>query len=492
MHWPDSFQANRRLRTTNLVLQVLLFLALFAGLNYLALRHPKRFDLTRNRFFSLSAETKSYLDQLKDPVHIVVAFEANSDDEDVAQTRRDILSLLREYGYAGRVGATERITTEELDVFQQRGRADSLGISDKNVVVFVCGERRRIVSRDELFLKEEDGKPAFIGERAFTAAILDVTSSNRPKLYFVVGHDEMDPGSVSAERGLSQLRDSLRARNFEIETLNLARTRRIPDDAAVVLTIGPQAPLLPQEQELLREYLSNRAGRLVVAVGPALNHPADTGLAELFSDWGLQVPDCLVIDPDPDARMEGGDLILIRYGPHPIRQSLTLPVVAGALRVVRPNVGRPSDVSLKVTGLLAASPAAWGETSFRGTRSWSPDTSDFRADPRTGLYVAAVSERVTAANLPFSVRGGRLVVLGSSDVFSNNRLGNLGNNALILNILNWAVDRDAQVNIPPRPLERFQLALSATDLAKLRIGLLGIVPGVLGLLGLVVYWSRRS
>jgi len=55
MHWPDSFQANRRLRATNLVLQAFLFLSLFAGLNYLALRHAWRFDLTRNRFFSLSA-----------------------------------------------------------------------------------------------------------------------------------------------------------------------------------------------------------------------------------------------------------------------------------------------------------------------------------------------------------------------------------------------------------------------------------------------------
>jgi len=492
MHWPDSFQANRRLRATNLVLQAFLFLSLFAGLNYLALRHAWRFDLTRNRFFSLSAETKSYLDQLKETVHVIVAFDPASDDDELAQTRRDILSLLREYVYAGRTGATERITKEELDVFQQKGRADSLGITNNNVVIFVCGERRRLITLDELFLKEEGGRQAFIGERAFTAAILDVTSATRPKLYFVVGHDEMDPSSVSKEQGLSQLRDSLRARHFDVETLNLARARRIPDDAAVVVAIGPQAPFLPQEQELLREYLSNRAGRVVIAVGPALDRNPDTGLAELFNDWGLQVPDTLVIDPDPDARMEGGDVSLNRYLPHPIRQSLTLPVVAGSLRVVRPNVGRPSDVSLKVTGLVAASPMAWGETSFRGTRSWSPDVSDFRADPRIGLYVAAVSERVTAANLPFSVRGGRLVVLGSADLFSNNRLGNLGNNALIMSIVNWAVDRDTQVNIPPRPLERFQLALSATDLSKLRIGLLGIVPGVIGLLGLIVYWSRRS
>ncbi len=53
------------------------------------------------------------------------------------------------------------------------------------------------------------------------------------------------------------------------------------------------------------------------------------------------------------------------------------------------------------------------------------------------------------------------------------------------------VDRDAQFNIPARPIERFQLSLSAGELAKLRYSLLLALPGVAALLGLIVYWTRR-
>ncbi len=42
----DSFRAARWVRTLNLVLQAVLFLTLFAGLNYLARNHAWRFDLT--------------------------------------------------------------------------------------------------------------------------------------------------------------------------------------------------------------------------------------------------------------------------------------------------------------------------------------------------------------------------------------------------------------------------------------------------------------
>ena len=491
MHWPDSFQANRWLRTINLGLQALLFLTLFAGVNYLALRYSWRFDLTRNRFYSLSAETRSYIEQLKEPVHIVVAFDPQPDNDDVAQARRDVINLVREYTYAARSSGQPNITSEELDVFQQTRRAASLGIDAKNVIVFVCGERRHYLALGDLYLIENGEKRAFTGERAFTAALLDVTAAARQKLYFLTGHGEMEPGNITVDRGLSQLRDELRNRNYEIDLLDLAKTRRVPDDAALLLAVAPQAPYLPEEQERLREYLSTKAGRLLLALPPG---PAQ-GLDQLLQDWGIRAEDVLVLDTDPREKTEGGDLILRRFAVHPITQLLVsnqITLLAGRLRVIRPDPNRPADPTLNLTPLIGTSPTAWGE------RSWHADTAQYdRGLDLKGtanapsLSVAVVSERVTAANLPFSVRGGRLIALGSADFLGNSRLDG-GNLVLTRNAINWATERDTQLNIPPRAVTKFQLSLSQTELGKLRIGLLFLVPGAVALLGLCVYWSRRS
>ena len=45
----DSFRTARWIRTLNLVLQAVLFITLFGGLNYLARNHSLRYDLTSQR-----------------------------------------------------------------------------------------------------------------------------------------------------------------------------------------------------------------------------------------------------------------------------------------------------------------------------------------------------------------------------------------------------------------------------------------------------------
>ena len=88
--------------------------------------------------------------------------------------------------------------------------------------------------------------------------------------------------------------------------------------------------------------------------------------------------------------------------------------------------------------------------------------------------------------------GGRLAVLGTADLVTNNRIINGGNFPVILNTVSWAIGRDTQLNIPARPIERFQLSLSQEELVRLRLGLFFIVPGFVALLGLAVYWTRRN
>jgi hypothetical protein len=89
------------------------------------------------------------------------------------------------------------------------------------------------------------------------------------------------------------------------------------------------------------------------------------------------------------------------------------------------------------------------------------------------------------------VRGGRLAVLGTADLVTNNRMVTIGNLNLFLATVGWAVEKDTQLNIPPRPIQRFQLALSQEELIRLRLGLFLIVPGAVALLGIFVYWTRR-
>ena len=486
----ESYRAARWLRTINLVLQAALFLTLFGMLNYLSIHYHWRYDLSQHRRYSLSPETVSYLHELKRPVRIVVTLTPDSENPDAAQAYHDVQNLLREYLYATQTNPDGRVSVEYLDVYQRRRDAEALGIEQPDVVLLLCGENRRVVPFNDLYLRKDGRREAFQGEQAITAAILDVYSPVKKKIYFLAGHGEMSPDDVSPIRGLSVLRDELRLRNFDLEGLDLSLTKRIPDGVDLIVIASPQGRFQPFEEELLRQYLTTRAGRIILALDPA----REVGLDNLLHDWGVRVDDDVIYDTNSEVITDNGELILRDIdGIHPVTKALIdykLPLRISPPRSVRPDPNRPLDNALKVSVLATSSATSWGEFGYRlKTQAGTEFTPG--ADLRGPLAVVVSSERVTAGALPFSVPGGRLVVIGSGDIFSNRHLTDQGNQTMCLNAMNWTVDRDTQLHIPPRPIERFQLSLSQEELAKLRLGLLFILPGFAALLGFMVYWTRR-
>jgi ABC-type uncharacterized transport system involved in gliding motility auxiliary subunit len=297
---------------------------------------------------------------------------------------------------------------------------------------------------------------------------------------------------VDRARGLSGIRDELRQRNFDIASLDLNLTRKIPDDAALIIAAGPQGRLQPFEEEMLRNYLTTRAGRLILMLQPGFSH----GLENLLFDWGIIVQDNVIFDPDPNSITENYDLRLWRFGrdeASKITDNLinnSMSVIVGPTRSVSDDLGRSPDDGLRVKKLIATSPSAWGESSYR--IKTVPFAYTPGQDLKGELGVMVISERLKPANLPLSVRGGRLAVIGTADLVTNDRIITVGNLNLFLATVNWTIDRDTQLNIPVRPIQRFQLSLSAEELVRLRLGLLLGLPGLVALIGLGVYWTRRN
>ncbi len=496
----ESFRTARWVRTVNLALQALLMLSLFGGLNYLARRHAWRFDLIPNRRYALSPETLSYLHQLTRPVRIVVTFDQNSDNDELERSAHDVDNLLDEYRDATAANETGKISFEHLDIYKDRREAEQLGITAVGDIIVLCDDRHRVVHFTDLYVIKNTQRSAFRGEQALTAAILDVSRTERDKIYFLSGHGEQLPDDVDPARGLSLLGDELRRRNFDIGIVNLSVAKKIPDDAALLIDAGPRGPFSPFEQELLRQFLANRAGRLILMIDPS----RPFGLDHLLADWGIVADDDLVCDTGSQNVTDAGDLMLWAYSAHPITQMLInnkIPLRIGPARSVRPDPDRPPEDGLTVTILAAASATSWGERDYADSLNTPPSYTpgiDVKGTAQTkgALGVIVASERVSARGaggeiLPFSVRGGRLVVSGTSELATNNRITSVGNQYFMLNAINWATDRDPQLNVPPQPIERYQLSLSELQLAKLRLGLLLLPPAAALVLALLVYWTRR-
>lgn len=507
---PTSFRANRWLRTFNLVLQALLVLTFTAGLNYVALSHPWRFDLTASHRYTLSPETIAFLrDKVTRPAQIVVTIPEDTDDAIKAAWLADLRGLLREYVIATMSNPERRITVQYLNVAQRLKEAAELGVDEPDHVYVISGDRRRAIPFDDFYkikrVQLESKGPSlqresFLGEAAITPALLEVSSPEKSHIYFLEGEAEMRIDDPDRYKGLSALRDQLQMLNYEVAPLDLMIAKRVPDDASLVIVPQPNAGVSPAVQEQLRQYASGgdrqRPGSLIIVL-PTAGH--SHGLDRLMrDDWGIDAGDDVILDPAPGALTENGDLLIGAYLPHPLTQklidySLKLPI--GLTRSLIEDFQRASRGDLTITTLAAAGPDAWGERTFRNGQPnvYNPGI-DAHANPTIGKNLGTImlSERTGAASeLNFSLPRGRIIVFGG-DAFSNDRLANLANRTLILNAINWIINRDTQLNVPARPIDRYQLTLSQSELSRLRLSLLFIAPGIAAVLGLLVYWTRRN
>ena len=473
--------------------QILLGITLIAGVNYLATKHFKRFDLTRNHLYSLSPETIAEIKKMETTAKVIVTFSEESPEEDLRLINKYVRRLLREYQYVGFVDGKQKIEVEYVDIYKEIKKADIIartyGITQPNVILFTSGDKlRQLLPTDIVELK--DGFPiAFKGEKAFTSALIEVTGSYRQKIYFLTGHGEMRLDDVDPRRGLSQLRKQLRNRNFTLDTLDLALAPRVPEDADLLVVASPQGPLMGQEVEKLRKFLGDNAGRLIVLIDPWRNH----GLSDLFYEWGILTDDMLIVDSGADYQETNGDLLIRRFAEHPITDILLknqIPVIVGLSRPVRFDQGSPLDERLSTIQLMASSENSWAEQSYRQVRELENLKYDRGSDLAGPVSIAVVSERKVSSILGISLSGGRLVAFGNSDIIANQRIGSIGNFMLFSNTINWCLGRDRMLAIPPRPFEKYQLPVSRLELNRIGLVLL-IIPGLLAVMGIAVGWIRR-
>ena len=497
----DDFGAVRPIRRLNRLTQALLAIALAVVVNFLAslpefrLRH----DITSDRRHSLAPESAETVRAAgrRSPVGVgrnqgwVKAVVVTNDVSEPAQVVRSrLLKLLDSYVVeAGRNGPSwfsVELAGGGRNAPLLSDLAARHGVPDASVALILsCGARAKYVSYRELVTKEG----GFRGEEAVTSALIEVTEDKAAVCYVTVGHGELGVEDPLPERGMSLLSRQLRNRNFEVRQLNLAAVAEVPRDAGMVLIAGPTAPFSASENARLKNYLYERNGRVLAMLDPGREH----GLEPMLADWAIFSPDAELQEPDPARRTTDGDIALMRLEEkeHPLTKVLkeqNLPLIASRIRPARFDEGSAPDSTLGVWQLVFSSDAAWGETDLvRRPVRFDPDR-----DQPGPVCLAAAAERATGIRKGVGGAGGRLVVIGTSQVAANQRLNRGGNRAFVTQCAAWLTDRDRAISLPARSEGEYQLNATAADFWALALRF-SLIPLAVLAVGLAVsVWRRRS
>ncbi len=452
------------LRTGTLGAGVLLIAALLLIVNYFGGKYYKRFDWTETRLYSLSEKSKNVLADLDKDVEVVVFL---SPQDELYEPTRELLSRYEAASPRVRV----RVIDPEKNPIEAQQLVRKYEITGASVVVASGGDKRVIDSSelaemDFSAMQMEGGSPrvgAFKGEQAVTSAILQLAEGRKPKVLVTTGHGEARLDDVGA-RGLSTAQQLLGRDNFEIEEWSPLGKPAVPAGTDLLVVPGPTGSFLPPELDVLGRYLAG-GGRMLVLLDPTLGGAGlvDTGLGRWLAGFGVKVGEDIVVDPGNTLPFFGAESFFAnRFGDQPIVRPLAegnLPVLFALAR----SVGEGAAAGFTVTNLLETTDAGWGETNLAALEQVAKDAADVAGPVPVG--VAVESAGAEAAATAGGAKTMRLVVFGDSDFAANQLLqANVGNTVLLTNALNWLVEREALLGIPPKKTEQVHLNLTGAQL----------------------------
>lgn len=497
MSQPDSRSKRRIVSGSLLGAGVILALLLFVVANYFGWKYYARWDWTSSRLYTISEKTSNVLGQLDRDVEIV-AFLSPAE-----QLYGPISELLTGYEEASD-RLSVRYVDPEKNLLEAQSLVDRYEIAQLNVLIFDAGDDRRVVDTAELADFDYSGMQsgagvrmtAFRGEEIFTSTLLELMEDRKPKILFTSGHGELSLDDFSGS-GLSMARDLMGKDNFELEEWISLGEITVPEGTDLIVIAGPKSDFIEPELELLAGYLDS-GGRLLVLIDPILSANGgftQTGLEPLMLDYGVELADDVVVDPANPLPFFGAETIFVNiYGDHVITRALDqaqLPVIVPLGRSVR--TASPGVEGLAVTELMLTSVDGWGETDLENLDQVANDDADIPGPVSLAAAVQAMGEdqddplnEQRDASLDL-----RLVVVGDSDFASNSQMQQVPNATFLANILNWLVDRETLVGIPPKEPEQIRLSLTRSQLSRIFWLVLVVLPGLALASGVAVYFRRR-
>jgi len=468
--------ARRQARYGTLMgVSILVVLGILVAINYIGSKQNKRWDLTANKQFSLSDQSRNVVSKLDSPMQVQVF--AQEPQFPRYQER------IKEYEYA-----SSKISTEYIDPEKKPSVAKQNNIDRMPTIVFNYKGRSERVNAD--------------AEQDLTNAIIKVVSGQQRKVYFTQGHGEKD--TTSSERdGYNTIASALGRENYGVEKLTIAQQGSVPDDASVVVVAGPKTDFFAPEMEALKKYL-DKQGKLLLELDPPdkLDSPPLTNLIALAHDWGILAGNNVVVDVSGMGRLIGTDasvpVVAPPYPSHAIAQRLSL-------LTAFPLAREASPVSGGVNGHVAQTfietgPRSWAETDLKslmttGAVSLDEAKGDKKGPVPLGSAVSAAAAPATPpkpgeADAPKPET--RVAVIGDSDFAANGTLGVPGNRDLFMNTIGWLSQQDNLISIRPKDADDRRITLTATQESNIFWLSLLIIPGFVFGAGVMTWFKRRA
>ena len=461
-------------------------LSIVVVLNVISSATDASWDLTATRQFEIAPQTVQALAAL--PADVDVTGFVVTTDEDGLHYQGTAEGYLRQFArHAG-----DRLSYRFVDPELEPATAREFGVVSAPLLLFsaVATGLRASVGAGEL------------SEQQLLTAILTVTGAQQHTIYFLTGHGERSISDLrSGGSGLGLAAAGLRADGYRVESLMLADTASVPDDASLLVIAAPRQSIPDAEEQAIIRWLAN-GGRALLMLDTS-SETRDV-MADLLAVWGLETVPGTLVDRERSAAGDARTLAVQRdqyLGQTAVTEGgaivepLGTTLFPGAVAFrpagqIASRIERGDPVPVRFEPLVTTSGDSWA---VEGTGEDPAADRDVPGPHTAHLIVQAsalAADAPSEAFDPASVRT-TLTVLGDADFAGNRHFGDVSNADFFLNTVNWLLDDRALIAVRPKQEVFRPLVLTVPEYNLVRYVSWFLLPALVAAAGVVVWWRRR-
>ena len=252
------------------------------GCSYIPTKYMEH-DITKNGWYTITAETKEVLKNLDQDITINVI----SSKEDVDETVKHYVDA---YDSQSSHIHVEYKPKNEYPGFVTQYTDDSLYYSS---LILTMGDEYRVINYNDMFEYTYDYSSytqsisAFDIEGQITAAICSlINGENQIRVYTLAGHGEQNIPSYVTE--------TLKKSGYAFIDANLIG-KEVPEDCDILIINGPESDFNDDEIAAVLKYIDN--GGKVIMISALELYDTDK-YDEMLKDWGIVTVDETVVERD--------------------------------------------------------------------------------------------------------------------------------------------------------------------------------------------------
>lgn len=428
-------------------------------------------DLTQEKIYSITNQSKNMLKSLKSDTNIIAFYETGKEDP-------GIKAVLNQYK-----AASNKITIEykdpvkypaTLQKYSKGGTKPSTGS-----VVVENGSKYKVISSDDFFNQTVDSYgnsqiSSFNAEKQITNAIIYVNSGNEQALYTLTGHEE--------EALPSDVLNQLQAENYNIKDINLLEgSASLPKDS-ILAVVSPKKDLSKEEAQKIKNFLQS-GGRAAFFMD--IQKEKLPTFQDVLSVYGVALQNAVVVEGNAQNAANTPVYLLPNLQDHEIINELK----SNKLNVLLPLSQGIEELKSKkgtttIEPLLTTSSNSWGKINLNAT-TFSKEKGDYNGP--FNLAVAITDENKTAGTTTKIVVVGNAYFMNSDAVTATN-----GNNIdFAVNSLNWLQDNKDSISIRPKDLTVPNLMMNDFQKIALSGVVVILIPAIVMIVGIIIWLRRR-